>query len=247
MYHLGILSSTTTSISDRQQAFEKINCQVEYFEELPIDEKLHRYDGILIEEIGEGDISQTCSIILQIKQRTNAYIWILSEKSTLINRQVYLQLGVDGNFDQESFPVEIILYLKNNLVRQEQLKEAFRGTRLSYQRNKKRKSLELNPVNHSLFIFIEDDGELLEIELTKLEYRILELLYSHPGKALGYEELYKQLWHTSYTQKNCRVANVIFHIREKIERNGVESSFIKTVRSKGYMLELERARKKVSF
>ncbi|MGX7265056.1 winged helix-turn-helix domain-containing protein [Enterococcus crotali] len=242
MYQLGILSSTITSISDKQQAFEKINCQVEIFGELPSNEKLCTYDGILIEEIGEGDISQTFSIILQIKQQTNAYIWVLSENSTLINRQIYLQLGVDGNFYRESFPVEVIFYLKNFLERQKALKEVLGGKHRSYQTTKQKNQLELNPVNHSLLVPIED-GDIVEIGLTKLEYRIIELLYSHPGAAFSYEELYEKLWHTSYTQENYRVANVIFHIREKLEQHGVDSSFIKTVRSKGYMLKLEKVKK----
>ncbi|ALS02724.1 hypothetical protein ATZ33_15470 [Enterococcus silesiacus] len=241
MFRIGILASTMTPKPDVYKAFEKMNCQLDHLKKVPNLEELHTYDGLLIEEVHEGEISSVCSTILQIKQQTNAYIWILSGKSTLINRQVYLQLGVDGNFDQESFPEELLLYLKNFLARQDEKKRMQRnvigGKRFSNQSDTVGEKFEMNPTNHSLSVFIGEKE--VEVELTRLEYRLLELLYSHPGKAFNYQEIHEKLWDLPYQEENYRVANIIFHIRKKLERHGVGADVIKTVRSKGYMIKVE--------
>lgn len=248
MYHIGILASTIMLTPDVYRAFEKMNCQLDHLKEMPNFEKLHIYDGLLIEEVHEGEISSVCSSILQIKQHTNAYIWVLSRKATLINRQIYLQLGVDGNFAQECFPEEIFLYLKNFLSRQGEKKRIQRNVigdkRLSHQMDTKREKLEMNPTNHSLIVMVGEKN--VEIELTRLEYRMFELLNSHPGRAFSYKEIHEKLWNAPYQKENYRVANIVFHVREKLERNGVGSDFIKTVRSKGYMIKLENIKKEIA-
>ncbi|EHQ9041231.1 winged helix-turn-helix domain-containing protein, partial [Enterococcus faecalis] len=50
----------------------------------------------------------------------------------------------------------------------------------------------------------------------------------------------KQVWsnESDGTVRNYKIANAIFHIRNKIEKNPKIPRFIKTVRSKGYMLSL---------
>lgn len=241
MYHIGMLSSMMTLTPDTYQAFKKINCQLDHLKELPNAEELHTYDAIMIEEADEGEISSVCSTILQIKQHTNAYIWVLSGKSMLINRQVYLQLGVDGNFELESFPEEMVLYFKNFLSRQDEKKRLQRNRIGEQERfnqtDRTSGKIELDPANHSLIVFTGEKE--VEVELTRLEYRMLELLCSHPGKAFSYQEIHEKLWHVPYQEENYRVANIIFHVREKLERNDVGAEFIKTVRSKGYMLKLE--------
>ncbi|ALS36954.1 two-component system response regulator VicR [Enterococcus rotai] len=245
MYRIGILASTMTPSPDVYKAFEKINCQLDHLKEVPNFEKLHTYDGLLIEEVHEGAISSVCSTILQIKQQTNVYIWVLSGKSTLINRQVYLQLGVDGNFDQESFPEELLLYLKNFLSRQDEQRKTQRavvgGKKNANQISTIGEKLEMDPTNHSLIVFIGEKE--VEVELTRLEYRLLELLYSYPGKAFNYQEIHENLWNSPYKEENYRVANIVFHVRKKLERHDVGSEFIKTVRSKGYMIKLENIKK----
>ncbi|MBO0439046.1 winged helix-turn-helix domain-containing protein [Candidatus Enterococcus ikei] len=241
MYRIGILASTMTPTPNVYKAFEKMNCQLDHLKEVPNFEELHTYDGLLIEEINEGEISSVCSTILRIKQQTNAYVWVLSRKSTLINRQIYLQLGVDGNFDQESFPDEILLYFKNFLSRRDEKKKTQRDVigerKTTNQMDNERENIEINPKNHSLIVFMGEEG--IEIELTRLEYRMFELLYSHPGRAFSYKEIHEKLWQVPYQKENYRVANIVFHVREKLERNGVGADFIKTVRSKGYMIKPE--------
>ena len=50
------------------------------------------------------------------------------------------------------------------------------------------------------------------------------------------EELYKNVWKDTANERKYRVANVIFHLRKKIEQDVNKPQYIKTIRSKGYML-----------
>ena len=54
--------------------------------------------------------------------------------------------------------------------------------------------------------------------------------------AIKYEELYKNVWKDTANERKYRVANVIFHLRKKIEQDVNKPQYIKTIRSKGYML-----------
>ncbi|MDN3193933.1 winged helix-turn-helix domain-containing protein, partial [Enterococcus faecalis] len=63
-----------------------------------------------------------------------------------------------------------------------------------------------------------------------------EKLFKHAGQTITYEELYKNVWKDTANERKYRVANVIFHLRKKIEQDVNKPQYIKTIRSKGYML-----------
>lgn len=91
---------------------------------------------------------------------------------------------------------------------------------------------ELLPSNFSIVL----QGK--EISLTKLEFRTIEFLQSQQGVAVSYEEIYKNVWDEDGQGKQYRVSNLIFHLRQKIEEDTARPEYIKTIRSKGYMLKV---------
>lgn len=89
-----------------------------------------------------------------------------------------------------------------------------------------RKRLKLIHSNSSVLL----NGKQ-EVSLTKLEFKTIELLSNHIGKVLTYEDIYENIWDKVSEDKQYRVTNIIYHLRRKLE-----DDYIKTVRSKGYML-----------
>lgn len=75
-----------------------------------------------------------------------------------------------------------------------------------------------------------------KIDLTKNEYRILQLLMENKGKIVSRESLMNRLWETdSYVDENTLSVNVA-RLRKKLEKAGLEN-FIATKVGMGYIVE----------
>ena len=75
-----------------------------------------------------------------------------------------------------------------------------------------------------------------EVELTKLEFRILSSMMSRPGKIFTREEILAQVWDTYGNYVNDNTLSVTMkRIREKL--GDEKAHLIKTVRGIGYRLE----------
>lgn len=55
---------------------------------------------------------------------------------------------------------------------------------------------------------------------------------------MTYEQLFQEIWCDVDESKQYRLNNLIFHLRKKIEKNTKNPVFIKTIRSRGYMLTI---------
>lgn len=74
------------------------------------------------------------------------------------------------------------------------------------------------------------------IELTKNEFRILELLMEHAGRIVKREEVMRRLWETdSYVDDNTLTVN-INRLRKKLTSIGL-TAFITTKKGVGYLIE----------
>ncbi len=74
------------------------------------------------------------------------------------------------------------------------------------------------------------------IELTKNDFRILQLLLENKGKVVSRDTLMTRLWQMdSYVEENTLTVNVT-RLRKKLERAGLED-FIMTKVGSGYLIE----------
>ena len=85
-----------------------------------------------------------------------------------------------------------------------------------------------------------DDATLIKdgqkIELTKNEYRILQVLAENKGKVISRETLMTRLWETdSFIDDNTLTVNVT-RLRRKLLQNGLDD-IIKTKKGIGYLVE----------
>ncbi|MCM1126649.1 MAG: winged helix-turn-helix domain-containing protein [Lachnospiraceae bacterium] len=76
----------------------------------------------------------------------------------------------------------------------------------------------------------------VEIELTHIEFEILYLLASNPGRVFSKEQIYDIVWKEAYAGDYNIVMSHIHNIREKIEDNPSEPIYIQTVWGVGYRL-----------
>lgn len=75
-----------------------------------------------------------------------------------------------------------------------------------------------------------------KIELTKNEYRIIEVLIENKGRVVSRDTLMKRLWETdSFVDDNTLTVNMA-RLRKKLEDYGL-NDFIKTKKGLGYMVE----------
>ncbi|WP_429969004.1 response regulator transcription factor [Enterococcus sp. AZ136] len=187
--------------------------------------------------IEESSMPKTCCQLIELKKSTinrDIPMYILSKKNSEYNK-VYLQLGVEACFSIEIDPDEFCSTLTNLLnrcysVTSQITKEKFENK--SYLSN----NIELILENRSVLI-----GGQKEVGLTNIEFKILYVLNDNANKTVCYADLIEKVW-TIEQNKNelkYKVANVVFHLRNKIEKNPKSPVFIKTVRSRGYMLCLD--------
>lgn len=74
------------------------------------------------------------------------------------------------------------------------------------------------------------------IELSKNEFRILQLLYERAGKTVSREDIMKRLWdNESFVDDNTLTVNMN-RLRKKLEESGIEN-FILTKKGVGYQLD----------
>lgn len=179
------------------------------------------------------DIPKLCELLILAKEFQDCYVFIISTVSLDTGSMVYLRLGCDFVFNLEEQTVEeVFLVIQNALAR---LKNAGED------------SVKHEKKTDSPLLLIHDNFSVLvagetEVSLTKLEYKVLDILAQKPNVAFSYEEIYEGLY--KYEEKEAgeiktyRVANIIFHLRKKIEESTSSPKYIKTVRTKGYMLDV---------
>ena len=79
------------------------------------------------------------------------------------------------------------------------------------------------------------DGE--EIKLTPIEFEILFLLASHPGKVYSTDEIFEKVWDEKVYEANNTVMVHIRRLRGKLREESRENKIISTVWGIGYKIE----------
>ncbi|MGC2236390.1 MAG: helix-turn-helix domain-containing protein [Pyrinomonadaceae bacterium] len=114
----------------------------------------------------------------------------------------------------------------------------------------KTKSVLLSPVEHwndapSVKIQLDRENEAIlrgkRIQLTELEYKLLESLTTHPNQPLTREELSRKLWgkNTIFDQKTrANLDQIVKRLRKKVEIDTSSPEIIQSVRNSGYIARL---------
>lgn len=163
--------------------------------------------------------------LLKLRESRNIPVILLSAKSEDADKILGLTAGADDYVTKPFNPSELVARVKSQLRRYTQL-----GAMQKTAAQIVIRGLSLDTESKSVTV----DGEA--VRLTPLEYKILELLCRHPGRAFSTEEIYRQVWNDDIVSDNA-IAVHVRHIREKIEINPKEPRYLKVVWGVGYKIE----------
>ena len=162
----------------------------------------------------------------ELRKHTNVPIIFLTAKSEDSDKILGLDIGADDYITKPFNPVEVKARVRSHLRRYTQLGSKPASTSV----------LQIGG------IVLDDDRKTVTVdgesaELTPVEYGILKLLMSNPGKVFSSDEIYSEVWKEIPLTADGVVSVHIRHLREKIEINPSEPRYVKVVWGHGYKME----------
>ncbi|MNM91474.1 Response regulator SaeR [compost metagenome] len=76
------------------------------------------------------------------------------------------------------------------------------------------------------------------VKLTPIEFSILFLLASQPGRVFSSEDIFELIWKDKYFENNNSVTVHISRLRDKLEKEMHGEKLIRTVWGVGYKIEI---------
>ena len=86
----------------------------------------------------------------------------------------------------------------------------------------------------SRHVFTRDDQP---IQLTPTEFKLLQVLMRQPGRIFTQEQLVEAVWGEEYTEEVGYIRRYIWHLRQKIEPDPNNPTYLHNERGIGYKLE----------
>ena len=93
------------------------------------------------------------------------------------------------------------------------------------------RGLTINKDNHKVTVYDE------EVKLTPIEFDILYLLASNPGKVFSTDEIFEKVWNEKVYEANNTVMVHIRRLRGKMKEDERQDKIITTVWGVGYKIE----------
>lgn len=184
------------------------------------------YDLVILDIMMPG--MSGFEVTREIRKTQNIPIIILSAKLADEAKVLGLDLGADDYVTKPFNPLEVVSRVNANLRRVQ-----FGVAEESADRQQVLRSgqLELNCQTMQL----KKNG--CTINLTAMEFRILQLLMSAPGRVYPKSQIYEIINGEYFESDEKTIAVHIYNLREKIEDEPEKPHYIKTVRGLGYKFE----------
>ena len=157
-------------------------------------------------------------------------IIMVSAKTQELDKIVGLTTGADDYVTKPFNPLELMARVKSQLRRYRDLNPA------NEKKEAEDSTIRLNHVTiiketHQVFV----DGE--SIKLTPIEFDILYLLASHPGRVFSTDEIFEKVWNEKVYEANNTVMVHIRRLRGKMKDDTRTDKIITTVWGVGYKIE----------
>lgn len=166
----------------------------------------------------------------KIRETNNIPIIMLSARSTDLDKILGLGTGADDYVVKPFNPLELTARVKSQLRRYTQLNP--QSSPLQNGKNEiSIRGLVINKDNHKVTVYDE------EIKLTPIEFDILYLLASNPGKVFSTDEIFERVWNEKVYEANNTVMVHIRRLRGKMKEDTRQNKIITTVWGVGYKIE----------
>lgn len=190
-------------------------------------EQFEELDGLVVYLNKDQNLPEVIEWLLFSKSNPTVFVWVVSPNSLDRERDILFELGANDVLSSNDSINKLPYIIKNTFNRVKKRKS---------DRPKGKKREILNEKNQTVLVNEE------EKPLTRIEYRMFNKLLKNSNNTVDYEELFNvgRLAVPEKIDKKeiaFRVANVIFHLREKT--NESLDFKIETVRSRGYILRIK--------
>lgn len=165
----------------------------------------------------------------KIRETSNIPIIILSAKSTDLDKILGLGTGADDYVTKPFNPLELTARVKSQLRRFTQLNPG--SDKGKPETEIQIRGLVINKENHKVVVY----GE--EVKLTPIEFDILYLLASNPGRVFSTDEIFERVWNEKVYEANNPVMVHIRRLRGKMKEDTRTEKIITTVWGVGYKIE----------
>lgn len=166
----------------------------------------------------------------KIREHNNIPIIMLSAKSTDLDKILGLGTGADDYVTKPFNPLELTARVKSHLRRYTQLNPNSAVNEAAKNEIAIR-GLTINKDNHKVTVYEE------EIRLTPIEFDILYLLASNPGRVFSTDEIFEKVWNEKVYEANNTVMVHIRRLRGKMKEDTRQNKIITTVWGVGYKIE----------
>ena len=166
----------------------------------------------------------------KIRETNNIPIIMLSAKSTDLDKILGLGTGADDYVVKPFNPLELTARVKSQLRRYTQLNPNS-NVHETVKNEISIRGLTINKDNHKVTVYDE------EVKLTPIEFDILYLLASNPGKVFSTDEIFENVWNEKFYEANNTVMVHIRRLRGKMKEDERQDKIITTVWGVGYKIE----------
>lgn len=168
------------------------------------------------------------AVCMKIRETKTTPILMLSARDGDMDKITGLMTGADDYMVKPFNPLELIARVKSLLRRSSY---SIQPSQTTSDNIIKWGSLQIDKETHTASV----DGR--PVKLTPIEFSILFLLASYPGRVFGSEEIFELIWKDKYIDSSNSVTVHISRLRDKLEKEMGGEKLIHTVWGVGYKLE----------
>ena len=163
-------------------------------------------------------------VLQELRKESNVPVVILSAKDADSEKILGLNLGADDYMSKPFNPLEAVARVNSNIRRFYSLGTSAQSSEVL---TVKDLTLDLDACE------LRRGDET--IELSSVEYKIMELFMKHPGKVFTKQQIYEYGWGEEFIVADNNIMVCISKLRDKLAED--PSAYIKTIRGLGYRLE----------
>jgi DNA-binding response OmpR family regulator len=181
-----------------------------------------RPDVVLLDVMMPG--KDGIHVLKDIREVSNVPVMIISARTADAERILGLNVGADDYICKPFNPLEVVARVKSLMRRFNSLGGG----------EDKSEKITLGDLKLDVEKCLLSKGGK-SLELTSVEFKIMELLMKHPGKVFTKQQIYEYAWGDDFFVADNNIMVAISKLRTKLDED--PSRYIKTLRGLGYRIE----------